>query len=698
MSVSTKIFYDLIFQQINSSTIDSIKIYNKLNEDDLKQPEDIVTLLYTIITLECKEVKLLKKVDPKLISLKDFIQTSSELDILCIVLKILIIFYRLKNKLKIHLGKINVDYDIYISNEKESWSSFMNDKFDFINVNQVYIIIHRPIRFFYKGVVYQTPSLSTNKYYFKDEDEDFYYFYNYLLTNLRSDNILSFFNKKNIFGDSFMTAIERGEDITNLLINKNKDINFLKTIFLEFYTFDKQVQKKIIVNNNIEPKSSSISVNKNEKLEELYKQSLKDNFNFIQVYNNLPNNLEYNKFNIENLDKNYELWQILSICNSAINILYNYKLYLQLTTIPDIKTYKLIMELLNKFNDLYYNSANVFWNQIYYLLFNFTNKEYVLEYYFKNILTDKNSYFNFIINYFKELTIEIDNNYNPTFTLQQIPTLYKKDPENIIKFLVKKIYNIKESDKEHSNKYSTVDTIVKSNNNDLDIYYNLIPYLISESEKTEFEGRGEVRVNQLISLFNSREFKTINKTIKYLDYGGGDGEITAAIARHIKSAKDNTYIVDIEQWFGNIYNTKYIDYLTYGTITTYKLPFENDSVNFITCFQVLHHIKDYKKIIEEFYRIIAPGGIIVLREHDCRDEYDKMLIDVEHSIYETTLKRNDKNSMCNYLSEYEAYYLTRTEWNSLFEEYGFKNITRNIDNKLSEPRTAARYYFDIYTK
>ncbi len=40
----------------------------------------------------------------------------------------------------------------------------------------------------------------------------------------------------------------------------------------------------------------------------------------------------------------------------------------------------------------------------------------------------------------------------------------------------------------------------------------------------------------------------------------------------------------------------------------------DSSVDLITCFDVLHHIPNVSHIIEEFARVLEPGGLVLLRE------------------------------------------------------------------------------------
>lgn len=44
------------------------------------------------------------------------------------------------------------------------------------------------------------------------------------------------------------------------------------------------------------------------------------------------------------------------------------------------------------------------------------------------------------------------------------------------------------------------------------------------------------------------------------------------------------------------------------------IPFNSGSLDLITCFGVLHHIPNVSKVLNEFYRVLKPGGYALVRE------------------------------------------------------------------------------------
>lgn len=44
------------------------------------------------------------------------------------------------------------------------------------------------------------------------------------------------------------------------------------------------------------------------------------------------------------------------------------------------------------------------------------------------------------------------------------------------------------------------------------------------------------------------------------------------------------------------------------------IPFDSNSLDLITCLGVLHHIPNVSKVVNEFYRVLRPGGYALVRE------------------------------------------------------------------------------------
>ena len=86
----------------------------------------------------------------------------------------------------------------------------------------------------------------------------------------------------------------------------------------------------------------------------------------------------------------------------------------------------------------------------------------------------------------------------------------------------------------------------------------------------------------------------------YLDIGRPQNDITTLMGKHFKLNKFQIHSIDI-----NLRDGK-------------KIPYNDSSFDLITCLMVLHKIslENIDSIISEINRVIKPGGILILREHN----------------------------------------------------------------------------------
>lgn len=77
-----------------------------------------------------------------------------------------------------------------------------------------------------------------------------------------------------------------------------------------------------------------------------------------------------------------------------------------------------------------------------------------------------------------------------------------------------------------------------------------------------------------------------------------------------------------------------------GTVD--KISFKDKSFDLVTCFDVLYHkqVKNYKKAIGEFYRVLKPGGILLIRTaaYPFLFSHHDIVVHTKHRFYKTELK------------------------------------------------------------
>lgn len=134
---------------------------------------------------------------------------------------------------------------------------------------------------------------------------------------------------------------------------------------------------------------------------------------------------------------------------------------------------------------------------------------------------------------------------------------------------------------------------------------------IKELLKQKFVGtqhEWESHIGNIFSIFdkNIKNYRPKN----LLDVGCGNGDRTIRIADYFKVSIDNTYGIDCEKQYVTESRQRFtaaeIDLELDG------LPFNENYFDLVMCNQVLEHLKEYKKVIEDIIRVTRRDGYIVL--------------------------------------------------------------------------------------
>jgi ubiquinone/menaquinone biosynthesis C-methylase UbiE len=272
--------------------------------------------------------------------------------------------------------------------------------------------------------------------------------------------------------------------------------------------------------------------------------------------------------------------------------------------------------------------------------------------------------------------------YLPTWTLGQIKSIKNKD--ELFRLIIKTVW--------YNNKFiaskleKDLKNIINDKNlNDFQVYNKINElYKNNKPKETGFD-RGQFRYDELnkLGLFNNLE---ISNFTKYLDFGGGIGDVSSSIAKNLKFKKENSFVTDIQNWLGKEHTDEYVKYITYRYLKTNYLPFDDGIFELITCLQVLHHIPDKKYTISQLRRVISPSGILIVREHDCRDVQDRTMIDIEHSLHAYAV---DEQGV-DYFQNYHDNYMSKNELANLMTEGGFELVSTFPEKGLT------RYYYSVW--
>jgi ubiquinone/menaquinone biosynthesis C-methylase UbiE len=154
----------------------------------------------------------------------------------------------------------------------------------------------------------------------------------------------------------------------------------------------------------------------------------------------------------------------------------------------------------------------------------------------------------------------------------------------------------------------------------------------------------------------------------YLDTGCNQGNITYELSKLFNI--ENVYGVDV------IDSSEVNKNINYNKIQdNCLLPYPDNYFDLITANMTLHHIKNINNLVSEIYRVLKPNGYVFIREHDCWNAFDAMLIDIEHNIYNVVGSDEGSYNIYHYINYYglDKIFNKFTVYKSDFYYMGIRN-------------------------
>lgn len=121
--------------------------------------------------------------------------------------------------------------------------------------------------------------------------------------------------------------------------------------------------------------------------------------------------------------------------------------------------------------------------------------------------------------------------------------------------------------------------------------------------------------NSLQHYWHSRRFQEAKKILeaikanKILDVGCHGGKFTSVIFKTISKAE--IFGIDISRKAINYASNRYPQ-INFQVGRAEKIPFPNSNFDLVTCFEVLEHLKNPPKVINEVKRILKKNGVFLI--------------------------------------------------------------------------------------
>lgn len=220
--------------------------------------------------------------------------------------------------------------------------------------------------------------------------------------------------------------------------------------------------------------------------------------------------------------------------------------------------------------------------------------------------------------------------------------------------------------------------------------FQALPHISEEQEHQREARRAQRRIIDLAALLPQlKESSTV------LDIGCADGSLLRSIGERFGTPPERLVGVDVLPTDATGF--------VFHEADAAALPLADASVDVITVMMAMHHFEHADAVISEMRRVLRPGGVVVIREHDlprcegvCEHEFSHpfshSFVDLTHILYSCIM--NHRETPKAYLSTYFVAYRGRDEFKRLFARAGL------IEETATDlgPEDPFRAFYAVYKK
>ena len=227
-------------------------------------------------------------------------------------------------------------------------------------------------------------------------------------------------------------------------------------------------------------------------------------------------------------------------------------------------------------------------------------------------------------------------------------------------------------------------------------YMNLLVYPINGYPMNESVGRADSRCRTIMDILKALPMKINN----FVDVGCSTGSITSSLEAELGLPLKKTHGVDVLP-VENV--NRQITYHKVSGDTATVLPFKSQSVTLVTMLMSLHHIEYVATYIDEVQRILEPGGIFIVKEHDVESDDPSLAnaLDALHGLYSVSWARTGQQEDPNFPECFFASYRTKETWSDLIEKSGLMKRLETPHTKrlyTMSPNNQMFAYWAVYIK
>lgn len=205
-------------------------------------------------------------------------------------------------------------------------------------------------------------------------------------------------------------------------------------------------------------------------------------------------------------------------------------------------------------------------------------------------------------------------------------------------------------------------------------FMNLLVYPISGYPVNENLGRADSRCQTIEHLLHDKAVPcpTIDSLV---DIGCSSGSITNGLKELFNLLQTQIHGIDVLEPSRVLFKNK-ITYHQVVNTSNPVLPFADNSISIVTMLMSLHHIQFAKEYIDEAYRILKHGGILIIKEHDVHSENVPLAqaLNALHGLYSIAWAKQGEHEDPLFPLDFFAAYKSKEEWTLLIKQSNFEHI------------------------
>lgn len=212
------------------------------------------------------------------------------------------------------------------------------------------------------------------------------------------------------------------------------------------------------------------------------------------------------------------------------------------------------------------------------------------------------------------------------------------------------------------------------------------------------EGRAAARITDVSSIL--RDLLADKPAVEnYLDIGCAEGGLTVAFGEALGLDASHIFGCDVVPVATNAQ-------FEFAIAQAEELPYEDGQFQVISFIMSLHHIKDVPAALAEAQRVLAPGGLLIVREHDSRSKHFALFLDLVHYLYATVLGDEVELRVGHENEDFEARreclessYKSQAAWTKAIEGGGF-DFVRAVQPMVGRTRGSDMFnsYYAFFRK